>query len=86
MSRNSFINTHTISSRWRDIEPCTDATTDNRNSDDNNRNSDDNNRMRNNTRSSYPGGRFMAFTKPKAPTPPKEFDLDKMEDEFPILE
>lgn len=79
MSENSFINTRTISSRWRDIEPCTDTTTDNRNS-------DDSNRMRNDTRPSYPGGRFMAFTKPKAPDPPKEFDLDKMEDEFPILE
>ena len=28
---------------------------------------------------------FMKFTKPRPPTPPPEFNLDKMEEDFPTL-
>jgi hypothetical protein len=31
------------------------------------------------------GSRFMKFTKPRPPTPPPEFNLDKMEEDFPTL-
>jgi len=31
------------------------------------------------------GSKFMKFTKPRPPTPPPEFNLDNMEDDFPTL-
>ena len=31
------------------------------------------------------GSKFMKFTKPRPPTPPPEFNLDKMEEDFPTL-
>ena len=31
------------------------------------------------------GSNFMKFTKPRPPTPPPEFNLDKMEEDFPTL-
>ena len=31
------------------------------------------------------GSKFMKFTKPRPPTPPPEFHLDKMEEDFPTL-
>ena len=84
MSRNSFINTQTVSSRWRDIEPSNDNSNSSDNSNSNDNRIDDRNGQEY-PRQSYPGGRFVAFTEPKAPEPPKVFDLDGMKDEFPAL-